>query len=65
VGSGEVRTFEDVLSIIGVGFTYHDANKIPKGYQFYTKSDPLKWMQNWLPKYNLELGLKDYLNFLK
>lgn len=64
VGSGEARTFEDVLSIIGVGFTYHEADKIPKGYQFHTKSEQLKWMQNWFPKYNLELGLKDYMTFL-
>lgn len=61
VGSGESRTFEDVLEILGIEYTYHEQNKIPVGYQFYTKSDKIKWMVGWEPKFNLELGLKDYL----
>ena len=61
VGSGESRTFEDVLEILGIEYTYHDENKIPIGYQFFTKSNKEKWMNGWEPKFNLELGLKDYL----
>jgi len=61
VGSGESRTFEDVLKILGIDYTYHEENKIPIGYQFFTKSDGEKWMKGWEPKFNLELGLKDYL----
>jgi ADP-L-glycero-D-manno-heptose 6-epimerase len=61
VGSGESRTFEDVLEILGIGYTYHEENKIPIGYQFFTKSNKEKWMNGWEPKFNLELGLKDYL----
>lgn len=64
VGSGENRTFEDVLDILNVGYTYHNECDIPKGYQFYTKSDKTKWMYGWEPKFNLEMGLKDYLNYL-
>ena len=60
VGSGEARTFEDVLSILGFSFTYHDEDKVPVGYQFYTKSNRNKWMTGWEPKFNLELGLQDY-----
>lgn len=65
VGSGEARTFEDVLNILGIKFTYHDENKVPVGYQFYTKSNKNKWMNNWEPKFNLELGLQDYIEKLK
>jgi len=64
VGSGENRTFEDVLDILDIDYTYHSENDIPKGYQFYTKSDKNKWMYGWEPKYNLERGLKDYLSYL-
>ena len=61
VGSGESRTFEDVLKILDIDYTYHEENKIPIGYQFFTKSNKEKWMKGWEPKFNLELGLKDYL----
>jgi ADP-L-glycero-D-manno-heptose 6-epimerase len=64
VGSGENRTFEDVLDILDIDYTYHSENDIPKGYQFYTKSDKNKWMYGWEPKYNLEKGLNDYLSYL-
>jgi ADP-L-glycero-D-manno-heptose 6-epimerase len=60
VGSGDARTFEDVLNILGFDFTYHEENKVPIGYQFYTKSNKNKWMMGWEPKFNLELGLQDY-----
>ena len=61
VGSGESRMFEDVLKILDIDYTYHEENKIPIGYQFFTKSNKEKWMKGWEPKFNLELGLKDYL----
>ncbi len=64
VGSGDARTFEDVLDILKIEYSYTDENTIPKGYQFYTKSNPNKWMFGWKPQYNLEEGLKDYLNNL-
>ena len=60
VGSGEARTFEDVLNILSIEFKYHDEDKVPVGYQFYTKSNKNKWMNGWEPKFNLELGLNDY-----
>jgi ADP-L-glycero-D-manno-heptose 6-epimerase len=64
VGSGENRTFEDVLDILNISYTYHKEEDIPKGYQFYTKSDKTKWMYGWESEYTLEKGLKDYLNYL-
>lgn len=63
IGSFTSRTFEDVLSNIGIlSWEYHDKTEIPEGYQFYTKAS--KNMPGWTPKYNLEDGLKDYMKFL-
>lgn len=64
VGSGESRSFEDIMEIMGIPFTYHDETLIPKGYQFYTCSNKDKWMKGWKPQYNLELGLNEYKNYL-
>lgn len=65
VGSGESRSFEDVLKNMSIEFSYVDEDQIPLGYQFYTCSDSSKWMMGWSPKYNLERGLKEYLDYLK
>jgi len=62
VGTGEAREFEDVMTLLGLNYTYTNENEIPKGYQFMTKSNPNKWMSGWTPKYNLESGLDDYLS---
>ncbi len=64
VGSGDARTFEDVLDILGIEYTYHNEEDIPKGYQFYTKSSPANWMFGWDPQYNLERGLLDFKKYL-
>lgn len=64
VGSGEARTFEDVLNILDLPYTYHPEKEIPQGYQFYTKSEKKHWMSGWEPKYNLEKGLKEYKEWI-
>ena len=64
VGSGKARTFEDVLDIIGIEYSYYDETDIPNGYQFHTESKSYKWLFGWESKWSLEDGLKDYLNFL-
>ena len=64
VGSGEARTFEDVLGNMEIKYTYHSEDKIPEWYQFYTKSDKSKWLSSWNPKYNLEKGIKKYKEYL-
>jgi ADP-L-glycero-D-manno-heptose 6-epimerase len=65
VGSGEARGFEDVLKLMDISFDYVDETLIPNGYQFYTCSNPDKWMNGWFPSWNLELGIKDYKDYLK
>jgi ADP-L-glycero-D-manno-heptose 6-epimerase len=62
VGSGESRSFEDVLNILNIPFNYHPEKSIPPGYQFFTQSDRKKWMPGWKPQWNLERGLSDYFN---
>lgn len=65
VGSGESRTFEDVLNILNIEFGYHSEDMIPTGYQFFTKSLRSRWMWGWSPEFNLERGLNDYKSCLK
>lgn len=64
VGSGESRTFEDVLDILGINYTYHSENDIPNGYQFHTQSKPYKWMYGWTPIFTIDNGLEDYKKYL-
>jgi len=64
VGSGEARTFEDVLDIMEISYTYADEKEIPKGYQLFTQSASTNWMPNWQPEYKLEDGLKKYKDYL-
>ena len=64
VGSGTAKTFEDVMSILNIAYTYHDEYMIPKGYQFFTNSHSASWMKGWKPQYTLEKGLTEYLSFL-
>lgn len=64
VGSGDARTFEDVLDILEIPYTYHHEDEIPKGYQFFTKSDESKWMNGWYPLFKINNGLIDYKKYL-
>ena len=65
VGSGVAESFEKILNIMKIDFGYTSKDIIPKGYQFYTCSNKLKWMKGWEPKYTLEKGLTEYMNYLK
>jgi len=64
VGSGEARTFEDVLNNMEITFGYTSEDLIPNGYQFYTCSDKLKWMNGWESEWNLEKGILEYKKYL-
>ena len=65
VGSGVARTFEDVLNLMEIEYQYSPENSIPIGYQFFTQSNSKKWMPSWSPKFNLELGIENYMKYLK
>lgn len=64
VGSGESRPFEDVLKLLNISFHYLPEDKIPPWYQFYTCSNPDKFLPGWKPQYNLEKGLTEYKKYL-
>lgn len=65
VGSGESRTFEDVLNIMEIEYSYTSESDIPYGYQFKTLANEKLFLPNWRPKYNIELGLNEYKNYLE
>ena len=64
VGSGEARTFEEVLDIMDIDYEYTSKSDIPKGYQFYTRSQSKNWMPMWNPKFDLMRGVIKYRNYL-
>lgn len=63
VGVGNANTFEYILEIAGIPFSYEDEAKIPKNYQFFTQSDRNNWMKGWSPNYSLEDGIKEYKEY--
>jgi ADP-L-glycero-D-manno-heptose 6-epimerase len=64
VGSGTANTFESVMNFMEIPFEYTDEHKIPQGYQFFTCSNSQKWMNGWVPQWNLERGIKNYKEYL-
>jgi ADP-L-glycero-D-manno-heptose 6-epimerase len=65
VGSGEARTFEDVLDLMEVEYVYRDESDIPKGYQYFTQAKKTQFIKGWEPIYNLEDGLIEYKGYLE
>jgi ADP-L-glycero-D-manno-heptose 6-epimerase len=65
VGSGESRSFEDVLNLMQIPFEYADESEIPEGYQFFTISNSNAWLGGWTPKHTIDTGIPEYLDYLK
>jgi ADP-L-glycero-D-manno-heptose 6-epimerase len=65
VGSGQTRTFEDILNLMQIPFDYTSEDKIPYNYQYLTQADCKRFMHGWHPKYPLERGIQQYLIDLK
>lgn len=64
VSTSVSSSFEDVLNLAEIEYTYTTKNCIPKGYQFYTCGDNSKWMRGWSPEFSLARGVKEYIGFL-
>jgi len=64
VGSGKAETFESLVGGMEIEYEYHDKDKIPGWYQFFTEADERKFMPNWKPKYNVQKGTKKYRDWL-
>jgi ADP-L-glycero-D-manno-heptose 6-epimerase len=60
VGTGKARTFEDVLDIMRIPYSYAPLERIPPKYQFYTKAESRNKMKGWYPQWSLEAGLEEY-----
>lgn len=65
VSTGIANSFEDMLETFGIRYEYSSGVTIPKGYQFFTRGDPKKWMKNWNPKFSLLQGVIDYKTYLE
>lgn len=64
VSTGSASTFEEILDIFGIAYKYSNQNLIPKGYQFFTRGDPSKWMNGWNPGFSLPHGVLEYKQYL-
>lgn len=64
VGSGKAESFEYVMELMEIPYTYTKPKAIPENYQFHTVSDKKGWMEGWKPKYDLEKGIKEYREYL-
>lgn len=65
VGTGKANTFEKVLELLEIKFTYMEESDIPNGYQFFTQANSNKFLPGWTPKYDIKTGIncyKEYLN---
>jgi ADP-L-glycero-D-manno-heptose 6-epimerase len=65
VGSGEARSFEDMLALADIDFDYHSVDKIPNGYQFLTVANKSRFLPNWEPYFQIENGVKRYKAYLE
>lgn len=64
VSTGTSSSFEEMLKLAKIKYNYLPENKIPLGYQFYTRGDSTKWLPGWKPKFNLSLGVTKYTSHL-
>lgn len=65
VGTGDSRSFEDVLDLMGVDYEYTDESEIPENYQTWTCADEYKFLKGWNPEWKLEKGLDNYKAMLE
>jgi len=64
VGSGEASSFERLMELMKYDYEYYEEDKIPQGYQFYTKSNKNKWLTGWKPKHSVFSGVNNYKKYL-
>ena len=64
VGTTYAHSFEDVLNLMNIPFTYTTEEEIPANYQFFTEADPRYLMPDWKAKWSLKDGISDYLKIL-
>ena len=65
VGSGESRSFEEVMQLMQIPYDYTEESIIPRGYQFFTISNKNEWLPGWAPLWTIDTGVPAYLEYLK
>ena len=65
VGSGESRSFEEVMQLMQIPYDYTEESIIPSGYQFFTISNKNEWLPGWAPLWTIDTGVPAYLEYLK
>ena len=65
VGTGRASTFEDCMNLMGIAWDYTSPDKVPYGYQFFTKANTQNFLPNWAPQFSLETGLTNYRDYLE
>lgn len=65
VGSGESRSFEEVMQLMQIPYEYTESAVIPSGYQFFTISNKNEWLPGWTPSWTIDTGVPAYLEYLK
>ena len=65
VGSGTPRLFEDICSTMNISWSYFEKEEVPSFYQNFTQADREKFLPLWYPKFTLENGIKDYMEYLE
>lgn len=65
IGTGNSMTFERVLGILQIPFTYNLESAIPSGYQFFTRADVSKFLPGWKPRITPEIGFEAYRRYME
>jgi len=65
VGSGRANSFESLLEILEIPYSYTPESSVPFGYQYHTESRTSHWMPGWRPRFDLVQGLEDYKSILQ
>jgi nucleoside-diphosphate-sugar epimerase len=64
VGTGDSRTFEEVLKLLEVPYVITSERDIPSWYQFYTCADSNKFLPYWNPQYKLQDFIPLYKQYM-
>ena len=65
VGTGNAETFQNLVGGMNIPYGYHNENKIPGWYQYFTQADKNKFMPGWTPIYDVEEGTYMYKKYLE
>lgn len=65
VGTGNAETFQNLVEGMDIPYDYHNENKIPSWYQYFTQADKNKFLPGWAPIYDVTEGTYMYRKYLE